>query len=108
MNTRIEQLQKLLANDPDDCFLNYAMALEFVKLNDVINATMLFEKLIERSPHYSATYYQFATLLAKTGKQQEAENIFRSGMMITKETDPHTHNELQNALQNLLLGLEDY
>ena len=39
MNTqRIDQIKEMLQNEPNDSFLNYALALEYAKANDVKKA----------------------------------------------------------------------
>ena len=44
MNSRIEKLQEFLKATPADCFLNHALALEYVKIGDEESARKYFEQ----------------------------------------------------------------
>lgn len=108
MTERIIQLEKMLSENPTDNFLLYAIALEKIKQGDLTSAKLFFYQLIEINPKYIATYYQLAACEIKLGNKNEAESLYKKGMAICKDSDPHTFSELQNALQNLQMGLEDY
>lgn len=103
MSDRIEKLKEFLQASPKDCFLNHALALEYVKLGRDEDARKLFEANAENDASYVATYYHLGKLLERLGMQQEAINIYEQGMKVAKEAkDMHTYNELQAAYEDLV------
>lgn len=105
--SRTEQLQKFIALDASDTFSRYALGLEYMKQENFKEAENCFRFLSENHPDYIGTYYQFGKLLQQLGKEDEAKSIFRKGMELTKNADLKTYSELQNALTNLELGLDE-
>jgi Tfp pilus assembly protein PilF len=103
MNDRIEKLQAFLKDSPNDCFLNHALALEYVKLGDEMQARTLFEKNLLNDPKYIATYYHLAKLLERVGDNNEAVRIYELGMPVAKAAnDMHSYSELQSAYEDLV------
>ncbi len=103
MTDRIERLRTFLKETPNDCFLNHALALEYVKLGDEAAARELFEQNLATDAGYIATYYHLGKLLERTGEQQSAIPIYEKGMEAAKAAkDMHTYNELQGAYEDLV------
>jgi Uncharacterized enzyme of heme biosynthesis len=103
MNERIEKLEQFLSQSPDDCFLNHALALEYVKLGEEEQAKARFEKNLQYDASYVATYYHLGKLLERTGDQQAAIAIYEKGMETAKVAkDMHSYNELQGAYEDLV------
>lgn len=103
MNDRIARLQQFLAESPDDCFLNHALALEYVKLDNDEEARRLFQKNRLHDPSYVATYYHLGKLLERVGEPEEALASYEAGMEAARAAgDNHTYNELQSAADDLL------
>lgn len=102
MSERIEKLKEFLKASPTDCFLNHALALEYIKLGDDGDARKLFEANLQNDATYVATYYHLGKLLERQGVQQEAIAIYESGMKVAKDAkDMHSYNELQGAYEDL-------
>ncbi len=102
MNDRLEYLRQLEKNSPDDAFVKYAMALEFVKREQNQDAHDVFKLLAEKFSDYVATYYQFGKLLENMNRANEAIAIYKTGItMATKSNDHHAANELKQALSIL-------
>lgn len=103
MSDRIEKLKEFLKASPKDCFLNHALALEYVKLGQDEEARKLFETNITNDASYVATYYHLGKLLERLGAQPEAIAIYENGMQVAREAkDMHTYNELQAAYEDLV------
>jgi len=103
MTERIEKLLKFLEASPNDCFLNHALALEYIKGGNEAEARQLFEKNLVTDPGYIATYYHLGKLLERIGEQQDAISIYEKGMQQAKATgDMHSYNELQGAHEDLV------
>ena len=99
---RIEKLQQFLQQTPADAFLNHALALEYVKMDDDHAARSYFEQNIQQQPDYVATYYHLGKLLERAGNTEAAMNVYESGMIVAKKAgDNHTYNELQAAYEDL-------
>jgi predicted Zn-dependent protease len=96
---KIDQLQEFLKENPKDTFLRYALALEYVKDNEINLAITIFEELILNDPQYLATYFQFGQLLAELGQNIRAELVFKNGIEIAKlQNNLKTCQELEQAL----------
>jgi tetratricopeptide (TPR) repeat protein len=103
MSDRIERLKTFLIGAPADCFLNHAIALEYVKVGDEESARRHFELNMANDPAYIATYYHLGKLLERLGKQDEAIKIYAAGMEQAKAVkDMHTYSELQSAYEDLV------
>ena len=100
---RIDKLKAFLEQSPNDCFLNHALALEYIKLDNDNEAKALFEKNIAHDSNYVATYYHFAKLLERIGNNEEAIRIYEQGMQVAKKAgDNHSYSELQSAYEDLV------
>lgn len=102
MNDRIEKLKTFLQQTPDDCFLNHALALEYIKQGDDDGAAKLFQKNMQFDPGYIATYYHYAKLLERLGDEDEAIKVYEQGMEKCKAAgDTHSLSELRSAYEEL-------
>lgn len=103
MSERIEKLKAFLKGSPKDCFLNHAMALEYVKAGDEENARKYFEINLENDAAYVATYYHLGKLLERTGQTELAISTYEKGMAQAKAAkDMHAYSELQAAHEDLV------
>lgn len=103
MNTRIEQIQEFLKEDPKDSFLRYALALEYIKISEPKKAITAILKLIEDEPDYTASYYQLGKLYESLGQVDNALETYSKGMEKSKnDSSRKTYMELKEAY-NLLL-----
>ena len=99
---RIEQIKTFLNESPNDAFLNYALATEYIALGKDDIALQLFLKLIENHPEYSATYYHLGKLYERLERDKEAEEVYEKGMELTKRLgEKHAHGELRGAFEEL-------
>lgn len=99
---RIEQLEIFLKETPNDAFLNYALATEYVSMGDDEKAEFIFRDLLEKNPDYVATYYHLGKLLERKQQKNEAMDIYRIGIEKAKSKgEQHSLSELQSALLEL-------
>ena len=102
MTNRIEKLKEFLVTNPEDDFVQHALALEYIKIEKDQEARILFEKILQRNPAYLGSYYHYAKLLERTGEKDQAIHWYEAGMQATKIAgDQHAYNELQAALEEL-------
>jgi tetratricopeptide (TPR) repeat protein len=105
--TRIEQLKEFLQNEPQDAFLNYALAIEYIGTGRGEEAQEIFAQLIKNQPEYSATYLHYGRYFEKLGNKERAEEIYRKGIVLTMRLrEQHNLAELQTALNNMLYDEE--
>jgi len=103
MSERIEKLKAFLIAAPKDCFLNHALALEYVKAGDEESARKYFEINLVNDPGYVATYYHLAKLLERVGERDAATGIYEKGMEVAKSAkDMHSYSELQSAYEDFV------
>jgi Tfp pilus assembly protein PilF len=103
MNDRINELKNLLADDPEDAFLHYALGLEYVKAGDTELAIERFEFLLQKYPDYLPVYYQAAHLYLENNDKEQAEETFKKGISVARRLEENkTYQELNNAYNNFL------
>lgn len=102
MPSRIDMLNEMLLKEPEDSFLNYAMALEFAKLNEIGKSISLLEKITVRDENYLAAYYQLGKFYEQAGQKEKALATYQKGMSVAKtQKDQKTFSELNEAMQQL-------
>lgn len=100
---KIETIKNFLKENPQDSFLQHALALEYIKSGNDADARILFETILTRDPAYIGSYYHLGKLLEKTGETEQAIATYETGMRECKKVgDDHTYNELQAALEDLV------
>ena len=100
---RIGKLKSFLASNPADSFLQHALALEYIKMGDEVEARKLFEEILSREPGYIGSYYHLGKLLERKGETAEAINVYAKGMDESRKAgDNHSYNELQAAHDDLM------
>ena len=106
-NTRLEKLLEFFKNEPDDEFLKYALATEYLNINDTEKALFYYEDLVNNHPRYVGTYYHLGKLYEALNRTDDAIAIYEKGMLIAKEArDNHALGELQ-AVYMELKGFDD-
>lgn len=100
MNTRMEILKRYLEEDPSDSFLRYALALEFMSLNDKEEAYKQLEKLLNDKPDYLPAYYIAGNLSEAAGNNSQAISWYLKGIEVARQQkDQKTLDELTAALE---------
>ena len=100
---RLEQLAEFLEKEPNDPFLQYAMAIEYIGKDNKAKGKEILLHLKEKHPNYTALYYHLGKLYQQEGDSETAEKIYREGIVLTmKSKEQHTLAELQSALNNML------
>lgn len=105
MPTRLEQLQKLLALDPQDPFVTYGIALEHGKSGQHAVAIEWLDKTIAIDRAYCYAYYQKAKMLIELAKPDDARAVLRVGMAAAQAANTpdsrHAQSEMQDLLENI-------
>jgi tetratricopeptide (TPR) repeat protein len=99
---RIQQLKQLLIDEPNDSFLNYALALEFAKVNETRAAIKLMQQVVQMDNNYLGAYYQLGKMLEQTKQLNEAIIVYKKGIAIaTQQKNRKAISELNEALMQL-------
>lgn len=102
-SSRIEQIKHFLQETPEDAFLQYALAIEYIGAGNDADAQIIFEDLINKQQDYFATYYHLAKLYERQSKLDQAQSTYEKGIEIcAKLNERHALNELRSALDELL------
>ena len=105
--SRLDKLLAFIQNEPEDEFLKYALATEYLRLNDTDKALFYYEDLVNNHADYTGTYYHLGKLYEALGRKDDAIAIYEKGIQITKaKRDMHALSELQGVYMNLK-GFED-
>ena len=99
---RIEKLKEFLKETPADSFLQHALALEYIKLDNDEEAKRLFEIVLDREPGYIGSYYHLGKLLERRSDNDAAVKVYEKGMEeAMKAGDSHAYGELKGAYEEL-------
>jgi len=99
MQTRLEQLQQMLLQEPGDIFLQYAVAIEYFSAGEFEKALNDLKKILAENPDYLAGYYQTGKCYEELKQFEEAKVIYQKGVeLATKQQKTKTLNELREAL----------
>jgi tetratricopeptide (TPR) repeat protein len=102
-SSRIDVLNSLLAQNPNDSFARYGLALEYRSRGDLGRAVEEFRALTAADPDYSAAYFHGGQTLERLGQIEEARQWYQRGIEVTtRKGERHALGELQAALD--LLG----
>ncbi len=100
---RLKQLREMLAEEPGDHFLRYAIALELKRAGDMEAAIRDLKALLHDEPKHVPSYYQLALMLADLGRTNDAIHTCEAGMLQCIVTgDRKARTELQELMHSLM------
>jgi Tfp pilus assembly protein PilF len=101
--SRIKQLEEFLKEQPNDSFLKHALALEYIKLNELASAEKLFKEILHYDENYYGSYYHLAKLYERTNQTALAISTYEKGIAICKNLkENHALGELKSAYEELV------
>ena len=99
---RLDILKQMLAQDPNNSFARYGLAMEYAKSDELKNAVSEFKALIASDGSYVAAYYHCGQVLEKLGDVEGARSTYEDGVAAcSKKGDTHTLGEIEAALSLL-------
>ncbi len=99
-NERILSLIQFIKDDPNDQFAIYALALEYLNI-DNLKSEELFQGLLEKHPQYLPTYFHAANLFSELGKRELADKTYKKGIEVAEAAiNDHAVRELKSAYLN--------
>jgi Tfp pilus assembly protein PilF len=100
--SRKEQIEGMLAADPGDAFLRYALAMEYAGEGQDEKAADCLAELLRRDPEYVPAYLQAGRALIRLGRDEEARDVLQKGVGVaTRKGDDHAAGEMSGFLQGL-------
>lgn len=104
----IKILARNIKSDPEDSFSKFALALEFLKQDNIQRAKILFEDIYSRDPGYVGVYYHLGKLYEHLERTDDALRMYTEGMEVALEQkEQRTLNELKEARIKLNEELEN-
>lgn len=104
-NKRLLQLLQFLEQEPNDPFLQYAIATEYLNNNQLDLALFYYENLINNHKNYVGTYYHLGKLYETLNRKEDAIKTYEVGMQVARNAkNMHAFSELQSAY-NTVAGL---
>jgi tetratricopeptide (TPR) repeat protein len=95
-------LGEILAQNPDDAFARYGLAMEYSKSGNVEQAMAEFGKLLAAHPDYTAGYFMAAQTLSAAARIEEAKKMLADGIASAQRTgNAHAQSEMEAMLAEL-------
>ena len=101
---RMEQIEAMLAEDPDDAFLRYGLAMEHASAGDDTTCVEVLRDLIARTAAkpYVPAFLQAGQALVRLDRIPEACAILRDGVEAARKAgDTHAQGEMQGLLDSI-------
>lgn len=96
---KLSDLLDLVAAQPDEPLMRYALAMEYRNLGDLERAAETFRDLVRLHPSYVPSYLMLAQTLLALGLGDEARPVIEQGIEIARKAgDAHTASELEALL----------
>jgi thioredoxin-like negative regulator of GroEL len=99
---RRQQIEALLAEEPDDQFLRYSLAMELQKDGEHEESLRRLDSLMEDDAPYLAAFFMAAKQLVGLKQIDRARRVLRAGIdQARQQGDSHTASEMAELLANL-------
>lgn len=103
---KLAMLNEILAQNPDDAFARYGLAMEKANANDTAGALAEFDLLIAKHPDYTPGYQMAGQTLIKADRTGEARDRLAAGIASARRTaNTHAEREMQALLDDIELGI---
>lgn len=102
---RMDKIEAMLADDPDDAFLRYSLGMEHASAGDDESAVRVFRELIALKPDDKdavPAYHMAGQALNRLGREAEAAAVLRAGIAVARRVgDSHAAGEMDGLLATL-------
>ena len=97
-------LNEILAENPNDAFARYGLAMEYTNAGDSASALGEYEKIVAANPEYVPAYQMAGQLLMNLGRETDARGWFEKGIAAARRAgNRHAESEMQGMLDTLPL-----
>ncbi len=95
-------LTEVLAQNANDAFARYGLAMEYSKLGEVERALQEFSQLLSAHPDYTAGYFMAAQTLVTAERTDEAKRMLVDGIAAARRSgNQHAQSEMTAMLEEL-------
>lgn len=102
-NTRLVKLQELLLESPDDVFLIYALAMEYLGVKDFAMAAKYFKSVLNLDSTHVPAYFQIGLLYLQLDQENQAKEFLELGIKYAQSKNDHKAiREIRAVLDELL------
>lgn len=99
---KIEQLERLLADDPEDHLGLFMLGKLYMDVENHEKAVDAFQRCLDLKPDYSAAYRHCGDAYRKLGDNASAREVYRLGIEVADANgDLQTVKEMQAFLRKL-------
>lgn len=100
--TRRAKIEVMLADDPQDVFLRYSLALEMEAAGEWEAGLEILEQLARETPPYVPAYHMAAQHLLKRERIADARRALREGIEVARgQGEAHAAGEMAELLMSL-------
>lgn len=101
-DSRLEKLEAMLADDPDDQLLRYMLAMELEKAADHDRSLQLLDDLMQTDPPYVPAFLMAGQQQVAIGQPEQARASWQAGIEAARsQNDEHAASEMTQFLQEL-------
>jgi len=101
-NTRRQQIESMLQDEPEDTFLQYALAMELDKEGEHELSLNWLETLTQHSPPYVPAFFMAGQQLARLDRSTEAQDWLNRGIAEAQQQgNLHAAGEMTEFLATL-------
>jgi predicted Zn-dependent protease len=100
--SRIEQIKALIADEPHDAMLRFALGNEYFQLAQYPEAIEAHRAALEIDPEYAFVYIQLAQAYEKNGEMTQARQTVEAGRgPAVRNGDPNLMRQLDDIAARL-------
>lgn len=102
MASRREKIEAMLADDPQDTFLRYSLAMELDKDGENDRSLEKLDELTKDDPPYVPAFFMAGQQLTRLERVNEARAVLRDGIeQARQQNDSHAAGEMSEFLASL-------
>ena len=98
---RIDRLMEFLKANPNDTFVLFALALEYINQGNDEMGLRFFMDILKKDPEYTGVYYHLGKLYERLDQKKQAKETYEEGLRRTTGKEERSYRELQEALNQL-------
>lgn len=100
--SRLEKLEAMFKDDPNDEFVCYGLAMEYRSLERHDEALKLFQSLTNNAPPHVPSFFMMGQMLAEIDRTEEAKAALRNGIKFGEQQgNAHAVGEMTEYLATL-------
>lgn len=101
-DTRRAKIESMLADDPQDTFLRYSLAMELDKDGEHERSLEVFDGLIQDDPPHVPAFFMASQQLVRLGRVEQARTLLRDGIEQARgQENSHAAGEMSEFLASL-------